>query len=88
MMKNFSSYAEYESWTATFENASDYEEIPVAIDDGWKISIDISTACCSKKRQRPTRTTRGRESSNTNMRRARQPTRASSRGRRPLLTST
>ena len=33
-MKKFSSYAEYESWTDTFENASDYEEIPVAIDDG------------------------------------------------------
>ena len=49
MMKNFSSYAEYESWTATFENASDYEEIPVAIDDGWKISIDMFTACKSYK---------------------------------------
>lgn len=36
IMKKFSSYAEYESWTDTFENASDYEEIPVAIDDGWE----------------------------------------------------
>lgn len=48
-MKKFSSYAEYESWTDTFENPSDYEEIPVAIDDGWKISIDMFTACKSYK---------------------------------------
>lgn len=48
-MKKFSSYAEYESWTDTFENASDYEEIQVAIDDGWKISIDMFTACKSYK---------------------------------------
>lgn len=52
MMKKFSSYAEYESWTDTFENASDYEEIPVAIDDGWKISIDMFTACKSYKTAR------------------------------------
>lgn len=48
-MKKFSSYAEYERWTDTFENPSDYEEIPVAIDDGWKISIDMFTACKSYK---------------------------------------
>ena len=27
-MMKFSSYSEYESWTDTFENPSDYEEIP------------------------------------------------------------
>lgn len=32
MKKKFSSYAEYERWTDTFENPSDYEEIPVAIE--------------------------------------------------------
>lgn len=48
-MKKFISYDEYEQWTETFENASDYEEIPVAIDDGWKVSVDMFTACKSYK---------------------------------------
>ena len=48
-MMKFSSYTEYECWTDTFENASDYEEIPVAIDDGWKISMDMFTSCNSYK---------------------------------------
>lgn len=48
-MKKFSSYDEYEQWTETFENASDYEEIPVSIDDGWKVSVDMFTACKSYK---------------------------------------
>lgn len=48
-MMKFSSLAEYESWTGTFENASDYEGVPVVIDDGWKISVDMCTACKSYK---------------------------------------
>lgn len=48
-MKKFISYDEYEQWTETFENASDYEGIPVSIDDGWKVSVDMFTACKSYK---------------------------------------
>lgn len=48
-MNIFKSFEEYESWTETFENASDYQEIPTLIDDGWKISVDMFTACKSWK---------------------------------------
>lgn len=48
-MKKFSSQEEYERWTDTFENASDYQEIPCVIDDGWKISADMFTECKSYK---------------------------------------
>lgn len=48
-MKMFKSFAEYENWTETFENTSDYEEIPCAIDDGWKVAVDMFTACKSYK---------------------------------------
>lgn len=44
-MKKFGSYSEYENWAQTFENCADYEEIPVVIDDGRKISADMFTAC-------------------------------------------
>lgn len=48
-MKLFKSFEEYERWAETFENCSDYEEIPTAIDDGWKISVDMFTECKSWK---------------------------------------
>lgn len=48
-MKMFKSFGEYENWTETFENASDYQEIPCAIDDGWKVSVDMFTVCKSYK---------------------------------------
>lgn len=44
-MKMFTSFGEYEKWTETFENTSDYEGIPVGIDDGWKVAVDMFTAC-------------------------------------------
>lgn len=48
-MKKFASYEEYEAWTETFENCSEYENIPVLIDDSWKISADMFTECKSYK---------------------------------------
>lgn len=47
--KIFKSFDEYEKWTEQFENTSDYQEIPCAIDDGWKVSVDLFTACKSWK---------------------------------------
>lgn len=48
-MKQFASFEEYEMWTEQFEDASDYQEIPCIIDDGWKVSADMFTACKSYK---------------------------------------
>lgn len=48
-MKKFASYEEYEAWTETFEDCSEYENIPVLIDDSWKISADMFTECKSYK---------------------------------------
>lgn len=48
-MKIFKSFEEYESWIETFEDCSDYQEIPTAIDDGWKIAVDMFTTCKSWK---------------------------------------
>ena len=48
-MKKFASYAEYEAWTETFEECYEYENIPVLIDDGWKMSADMFTECKSYK---------------------------------------
>lgn len=47
--KIFKSFEDYESWTEQFENCSDYEEIPTAIDDGWKVAVDMFTECKSWK---------------------------------------
>lgn len=47
--KMFKSFEDYEKWTEKFENTSDYQEIPVAIDDGWKVSVDMFTECKSWK---------------------------------------
>lgn len=47
--KCFNSFEAYEKWTGQFENASDYQEIPVVIDDGWKVSLDLFTECKSWK---------------------------------------
>lgn len=47
--KLFTSMVEYENWTELFENCSDYEEIPSAIDDGFKIMMDMFTECKSWK---------------------------------------
>lgn len=43
--KKFSSFSEYESWTDTFDNASDYQEIPTIVDDGWKVAADMFIEC-------------------------------------------
>ena len=43
--KMFKSVDEYENWTNKFENCSDNEEIPVCIDDGFKISADALIEC-------------------------------------------
>ena len=48
-MKRFHSYEAYEAWTETFEDPAAYEMEPVAIDDGWKISMDMFTECKSFK---------------------------------------
>lgn len=48
-MKRFNSFDEYIEWTEQFDNCSDYEGIPVAIDDGKKISMDMFTECKSYK---------------------------------------
>mgnify|MGYP002623456681 CR=1 FL=1 len=45
----FNSMDAYEAWTEKFENASDYEMIPTAIDDGWKVAVDMFTECKSYK---------------------------------------
>lgn len=45
----FTSYDQYEKWTEQFENCSDYEGIPTAIDDGWGIATDMFTECKSYK---------------------------------------
>jgi len=47
--KKFSNFNEYEDWTERFDNCCDYEKIPVLIDDGWKISADMTTECKSWK---------------------------------------
>lgn len=41
----FSNYDQYTKWAEQFENCSDYEENPVAIDDGWIIATDMVTKC-------------------------------------------
>lgn len=45
----FSNIDDYFEWTDRFENAFEYQEIPVVIDDGWKISMDLITYCKSYK---------------------------------------
>lgn len=47
--RTFRSFEDYEKWTDLFENTSDYQEIPVDIDDGWKVSADLLTECKSWK---------------------------------------
>jgi len=52
MRKNtlvFNSWEAYENWTNQFSGCYEYQEIPTAIDDGWKISVDMFTACKSWK---------------------------------------
>jgi len=48
-VKMFKSYEDYENWTEQFENCSDYQEIPCAIDDGFKVMTDMFTECKSWK---------------------------------------
>lgn len=48
-VKKFESFAAYEAWTDTFENAYEYQMIPTIVDDGWKVSIDLFTECKSAK---------------------------------------
>lgn len=45
----FTSFDQYEAWTEQFEDACEYQEIPTAIDDGWKVAVDMFTACKSYK---------------------------------------
>lgn len=48
-VKKFESFAAYEAWTDTFNNAFEYQMIPTIVDDGWKVSIDLFTECKSAK---------------------------------------
>jgi len=48
-VKSFKSYEDYESWTDSLDNCSEYSEIPVVIDDGWKVAVDMFTECKSFK---------------------------------------
>lgn len=48
-MITFKNMDEYEAWTEQFDNCSDYQNIPTAIDDGNKLSIDMFTECKSWK---------------------------------------
>lgn len=45
----FDSMEAYEAWTEKFEECYEYENIPVIIDDGWTIRMDIMTDCKSWK---------------------------------------
>ena len=45
----FLSFDAFDAWTQQFEECSDWEMIPTAIDDGWKLSMDLFTACKSWK---------------------------------------
>lgn len=45
----FHNFEQYEEWTEQFESVSDYQEVPCAIDDGWKVSVDLFTECKSYK---------------------------------------
>lgn len=46
-VREFISYDEYSEWTEQFENCSDYQLLPIIIDDGFKISCDMFTECAS-----------------------------------------
>lgn len=45
----FKSVEQYDRWVDQFEDPSDYAEFPVAIDDGWKVAVDMSTECKAGK---------------------------------------
>ena len=45
----FNSQEAYDNWTEQFENCFEYQEIPTAIDDGWKVAVDMFTECKSWK---------------------------------------
>ena len=47
--KIFKSFPEYEAWTDSFENCSDYAYIPSAIVNDWSVSSDMFTECKSWK---------------------------------------
>ena len=45
----FKDFEAYEAWTEQFEECSEYEQIPTAIWDGWKMAADMFTECKSFK---------------------------------------
>ena len=45
----FRSYAEYETWAERFDEYSEYEDVPVFVDNGWEMTMDIFTECKSWK---------------------------------------
>ena len=45
----FNNYDAYDNWTEQFQDCSEYEMIPVAVDDGWKVMTDMFTECKSFK---------------------------------------
>lgn len=45
----FNELEQYERWTEQFEDCSEYADIPVAIDDGRKVALDMFTECKSWK---------------------------------------
>lgn len=42
--KIFANFEQFEAWTETFDDC-EHQYIPTIIDDGWKISVDITTKC-------------------------------------------
>lgn len=44
-LQYFESMEAFETWAESFENSSDYMEIPVCVDDGWKIACDMYIHC-------------------------------------------
>lgn len=45
----FRNFEAFENWILQFENCYEWEQIPTAIDDGFKISMDLFTECKSWK---------------------------------------
>lgn len=41
----FKNFEAFEEWILQFENCYEWEQIPTAIDDGFKVSMDLFTEC-------------------------------------------
>lgn len=47
-IKKFKNFEEFEVWADSFDDC-EYQYTPTIIDDGWKISVDMTTKCKSFK---------------------------------------